>query len=356
VTRPDLLALTATLVDIESESFQEQALVAHLEERLAAVPWVSLDRVGDNLVARTNLGRPRRLLLGGHTDTVPANANGVARLEGDTLWGLGAADMKGGLAIMLALAESVRAPAVDVTYLFYAREEVALEHNGLREIVEERPELLVADLALLGEPTAGAVEAGCQGTMRFELELVGERAHTARPWMGRNAVHRLGEILVALAAYEPRRPVIEGCEYHEALQAVKVEGGVAGNVVPDRVTMVFNHRVAPDRSLAEAEAHVRDLLAPMLQEGDRLVVVDAAPPAPPGLDNPLLASIVGRHDLLVKAKLGWTDVAFFAERGIPATNFGPGDPALAHTRDERVERVAVDACFEVLRRVLTDGV
>lgn len=356
MTRPDLLALTATLVDIESESFQEQALVAHLEERLAAVPWVSLDRVGDNLVARTNLGRPRRLLLGGHTDTVPANANGVARLEGDTLWGLGAADMKGGLAIMLALAESVRAPAVDVTYLFYAREEVALEHNGLREIVEERPELLVADLALLGEPTAGAVEAGCQGTMRFELELVGERAHTARPWMGRNAVHRLGEILVALAAYEPRRPVIEGCEYHEALQAVKVEGGVAGNVVPDRVTMVFNHRVAPDRSLAEAEAHVRDLLAPMLQEGDRLVVVDAAPPAPPGLDNPLLASIVGRHDLLVKAKLGWTDVAFFAERGIPATNFGPGDPALAHTRDERVERVAVDACFEVLRRVLTDGV
>jgi succinyl-diaminopimelate desuccinylase len=356
VTRPDLLALTATLVDIESESFQEQALVAHLEARLAAVPWVSIDRVGDNLVARTNLGRPRRLLLGGHTDTVPANANGVARLEGDTLWGLGAADMKGGLAIMLALAESVSTPAVDVTYLFYAREEVALEHNGLREIVEERPDLLVADLALLGEPTAGAVEAGCQGTMRFELELVGERAHTARPWMGRNAVHRLGEILAALATYEPRRPVIEGCEYHEALQAVKVEGGVAGNVVPDRATMVFNHRVAPDRSLAEAEAHVRALLAPMLEEGDRLVVVDAAPPAPPGLDSPLLASIVGRHDLLVKAKLGWTDVAFFAERGIPATNFGPGDPALAHTRDERVERVAVDACFEVLRRVLTEGV
>jgi len=356
VTRPDLLALTATLVDIESESFQEQALVAHLEERLAAVPWVSIDRVGDNLVARTNLGRPRRLLLGGHTDTVAANTNGVARLEGDTLWGLGAADMKGGLAIMLALAESVSAPAVDVTYLFYAREEVALEHNGLREIVEERPDLLVADLALLGEPTAGTIEAGCQGTMRFKLELVGERAHTARPWMGRNAVHRLGEILTALAAYEPRRPVIEGCEYQEALQAVKVEGGVAGNVVPDRATMVFNHRVAPDRSLAEAEAHVRALLAPMVEEGDRLVVVDAAPPAPPGLDNPLLASIVGRHDLLVKAKLGWTDVAFFAERGIPATNFGPGDPALAHTRDERVERVAVDACFEVLRRVLAEGV
>ena len=356
MTRPDLLALTATLVDIESESFQEQALVAHLEERLAAVPWVSIDRVGDNLVARTNLGRPRRLLLGGHTDTVAANTNGVARLEGDTLWGLGAADMKGGLAIMLALAESVSAPAVDVTYLFYAREEVALEHNGLREIVEERPDLLVADLALLGEPTAGTIEAGCQGTMRFKLELVGERAHTARPWMGRNAVHRLGEILTALAAYEPRRPVIEGCEYQEALQAVKVEGGVAGNVVPDRATMVFNHRVAPDRSLAEAEAHVRALLAPMVEEGDRLVVVDAAPPAPPGLDNPLLASIVGRHDLLVKAKLGWTDVAFFAERGIPATNFGPGDPALAHTRDERVERVAVDACFEVLRRVLAEGV
>jgi succinyl-diaminopimelate desuccinylase len=356
MTRPDLLAMTAELVDVPSESFHEQEIVARLEDRLRAVPWLEVDRVGDNLVARTRLGRPTRVLLGGHTDTVPANDNLGSRIDGDTLWGLGAADMKGGLAVLLALAERVAEPAVDVTYLLYAREEVALVHNGLRELVEERPDLLEADLALLGEPTAGTVEAGCQGTMRFEPEVTGQRAHTARPWMGRNAIHRLGEVIEVLARYEPREPVIQGCRYREALQAVRVEGGVAGNVVPDSATLVFNHRVAPDRTLAEAEAHVRDLLAGVLEDGDSLEVVDAAAPAPPALDSPLLASMIGRHDLQVHAKLGWTDVAFFAERGVPAANFGPGDATLAHTRDERVDRAALDACFEVLHRVLSTGI
>lgn len=355
MSRLDLLARTAELVDITSESFHEQALVAALEKRLRAIAWLEVDRIGDNLVARTRLGRQRRLLLGGHTDTVPANDNLGARIDGDTLWGLGAADMKGGLAVMAALAETVPEPMIDVTYLFYAREEVALVHNGLRELFAERPDLVAADLALLGEPTGGVVEAGCQGTMRFELVLHGERAHTARPWMGRNAIHRLGAVLGTLASYEPRQPLIQGCQYREALQAVRVEGGVAGNVVPDRVTLLVNHRVAPDRTLAEAEAHVRGLLAPHLEAGDVLEVVDAAAPAPPNLDSPLLASMVGRHDLRVDAKLGWTDVAFFAERGIPAANFGPGDATVAHTQGECVERVALEACYEVLRRVLVDG-
>jgi len=356
MSRLDLLERTATLVDIASESFHEQEIVAFLEAQLRRVPWLEVNRLGDNLVARTQLGRQRRLLLGGHTDTVPANDNMGARIDGDTLWGLGAADMKGGLAVMLALAETQPDPAVDVTYLFYAREEVALAHNGLRELFAERPDLLAADLALLGEPTAGVVEAGCQGTMRFELGMQGTRAHTARPWMGTNAIHRLAPVLAAISAYEAREPLIQGCQFREALQAVHVDGGIAGNVVPDHATLLVNHRVAPDRTLDEAEAHVRALLDPHLAVGDTLTVVDAAPPAHPNLDNPLLAAMVGRHDLRVEAKLGWTDVAFFAEQGIPAANFGPGDATIAHTRDERVERVAVEACYELLRRVLSEGV
>jgi succinyl-diaminopimelate desuccinylase len=237
----DLLALTAELVDIPSVSFDEAAIVAHLEAELRAIPGLAVDRIGDNLVARTDLGRGHRLILAGHTDTVPGDTSG-SRLDGDVLWGLGTTDMKGGLAVMLELARVVREPAVDVTWVFYAREEVAMVHNGLRELFAEAPELLAGDVAILGEPTAGAIEAGCQGTMRFEVTLAGVRAHTARPWMGRNAVHRLGTLLTALEAYPHREPVVDGCRYREALQAVHVEGGVAVNVVPDSDMVIINHR------------------------------------------------------------------------------------------------------------------
>ncbi len=352
----DLLALTAELIDIPSESFQEGALATVVEERLGTVPWLSVDRIGDNVVARTTLGRSNRVLLGGHLDTVPANGNATARIEGDTLWGLGAADMKGGLAVMLSLAATVAEPAVDVTYLFYAREEVAFEHNGLREIFGSRPELCRADLALLGEPTLGVIEAGCQGTIRFAVELAGSRAHTARPWMGRNAIHRLGRVIDVLEGYEAREPVIEGCRYREALQAVAVEGGVAGNVVPDRARVTVNHRVAPDRSLDQARGHMRELFEPVLEPDDALTFLDGAPPAPPGLSNPVLAALIGRTDVEVRAKLGWTDVAFFHEHGVPAANFGPGDATLAHTAQERVERVALDACHAVLAQLLRHGI
>ncbi len=352
---PDLLASTAQLVAIPSESHAERAIVDHLEHELGRT---SLDvaRVGENLVARTHLGRPLRLVLAGHTDTVPANGNVEARVEGDVLWGLGAADMKGGLAVMLELARAVPEPAIDVSYVFYAGEEVAPDHNGLGHLFRDRPDLVAGDVAILGEPTGGDIEAGCQGTMRIEVTLVGTRAHTARPWMGRNAIHRLGSVLRLVESFEERRPVLDGCEFREALQAVAVGGGVAGNVVPDVATLTLNRRFAPDRTPDEAEAEVRALLAPALEEGDEVHVADHAPAAAPGLDHPVLAALVERHQLPVRAKLGWTDVARFASAGIPACNLGPGDATLAHTAQEHVDRASLDRAWTALADMLSNGV
>ena len=351
----DLLALTADLVAMPSESRAEGPITDWFEAELGAVEGLDVTRVGDNVVARTQLDRGTRLVLAGHTDTVPANGNAEPRLDGDTLWGLGSTDMKGGLAVMLDMARSVPAPAVDVTYVFYAREEIAAHESGLEELFELRPDLMVGDVALLGEPTTGVIEAGCQGTMRLGVTVAGARAHTARPWMGRNAIHRLGEVLSRVAAAEWRRPVIDGCEYREALQAVSVEGGVAGNVVPDRATVMLNHRFAPDRTPEEAEAAVRAVVEPALDAGDVIERIDLAPAAAPGLDHPLLAALIDRNGLEVRAKLGWTDVARFAARGIPAANFGPGEATIAHTADERLDRAPLDATADALRDLLTTG-
>ena len=351
----DLLQLTADLVAIPSVSFEEQELVAFLEAELRAVPWLTVDRVGDNLVARTQLGHDQRLVLGGHTDTVPVNDNAEARIVGDQLWGLGSTDMKGGLAVMLELARTVSEPAIDVTYVFYAREEVATIHNGLNELFAEAPELLQGDVALLGEPTEATIEAGCQGTMRFVVTFTGARAHTARAWMGRNAIHRAGALLVKCESYKPRQPVIDGCEYHEGLQVVAIEGGVAGNVVPDSATVTINHRYAPDRSGEQAEAHVRNVVAPFLEEGDTMELQDHSPAAAPHLTHPILRTLIERNDLTVRAKLGWTDVAFFAAQGIPAANFGPGDATIAHTQGEYLERATIESAFACLSELLTNG-
>ncbi len=351
----DLLALTAELVDIASVSHHETALVDHLQARLQG-RGLEVVRIGDELVARTLLGRPSRVVLAGHTDTVPAQGNAGARVEGDVCWGVGAADMKAGLAVMVALAEGLSEapsePAHDVTYVFYSGEEVAAEHNGLARLLRERPDLVQGDVAVLGEPTGGAIEAGCQGTLRMEITLRGSAAHTARPWVGRNAVHRLGPVLGAVAGFEERRPVLDGYEFREALQAVSVSGGVAGNVVPDRATLTVNHRFAPDRSPEQAEAAVRALLSPVLEPGDEVVLVDVAAGAPPALDHPLLRGLARRRGLERRAKLGWTDVARFAAVGIPALNLGPGDPLLAHTAAERVDRAALEATFAVLAGLL----
>jgi succinyl-diaminopimelate desuccinylase len=351
----DLLALTRDLVAMPSVSHEEGPLVDWLEAELSAVPWLDVERVGLNLVARTHAGRDTRMLIAGHTDTVPVNGNAVPRIEDDVLWGLGATDMKAGLAVMVELARTVADPAIDVTYVFYAGEEVAAVHNGLAHLFRDRPDLLEADVALLGEPTDAIIEAGCQGTMRLLVTLRGARAHTARPWMGRNAVHRLGRVLAAVEAHPSREPVIDGCRFRESLQAVAVSGGVAANVVPDLATVTLNHRFAPDRTPAEAEAALRDLVAPFLEEGDEVELVDLASAAAPSLDHPVLAALIARNDLPVEAKLGWTDVARFAERGIPAANFGPGDATIAHSADERVARAPIERCFAALDELLRTG-
>ena len=351
----DLLALAAALVDVPSESYSEGPITDLIEADLRRLAHLSVDRVGDNLVARTQLGRAQRILLAGHTDTVPANGNVGARIDDDVLWGLGAADMKGGVAVMLSLARTVTTPAADITYVFYAREEVDAADNGLLEVAAARPDLLEADVALLGEPTGGAVEAGCQGTMRLRVTLAGQRAHTARAWTGRNAIHRLAKVLAAVSAYEARRPVVEGCEYREALQAVSVSGGVAGNVVPDSATLTVNHRFAPDRTPEQAEDHVRAVLGAVLEEGDTVELTDMAPPALPGLGDPLVSALVQRSGAPVRAKLGWTDAAFFAARGVPASNFGPGDPQLAHTAGEHVCRDDLVSVHSALEDLLVNG-
>lgn len=344
----DLLAFTAELVDIPSVSHYEAAICDHLEAILAPVPWLEVSRVGHNLVARTHLGRPQRLVLAGHTDTVPANANERARLDADLCWGLGSVDMKSGVAVLADLARTMAEPAVDVTYIFYECEEVDARYNGLERLFTERPELVVGDAAVLAEPSGAQVEAGCQGTMRLRFTYVGVRAHTARGWLGRNAVHRLGPALAALDAYQSRRVVIDGCEFVDGLQAVKVEGGVAGNVVPDRASLTVNHRFAPDRTAEEAEAHVREVLG----EAELVEVVDTAPAAQPSLGHPLLKSLLAATGLPPRAKLGWTDVARFAARGVPATNYGPGDPNLAHHAQEAVHRADLEACHRVLANLL----
>jgi succinyl-diaminopimelate desuccinylase len=351
----DLLAATAAMVAIPSVSHDEAAMADHVEGRLRVVPWLRVERVEDNVVARTTLGRRRRLVLGGHLDTVPANGNATPRIEGDFLWGLGSADMKSGLAVMVELATTVPEPVVDVTYVFYACEEVARQYNGLSRLFELRPDLVVADAAVLTEPTGARVEAGCQGVLKLDVTVAGERAHSARPWLGVNAIHRLGPVLELVATFPGREPVIDGCQYREALQAVGIRGGVAGNVVPDAATVTLNHRFAPDRNANDALAAIEQLLGPALdpERGDRIEVLDRAPSAPPGLGDPLLARLVAAAGGTPMAKLGWTDVAFFAERGIPATNFGPGDPGVAHAAGERVHRSELDTVHRVLAELIS---
>ena len=350
----DLLALTAELVAIPSVSHHESALADRVEADLSAAPYLEVQRFEDTVVARTSLGRSRRVVLAGHLDTVPPFDDRAARLDGDTLWGLGSVDMKGGLAVLLDLATTNPTPAVDVTYVLYACEEVARRHNALARLAATNPDLLSADAAVLAEPTAGVVEAGCQGTMRAVVSVAGRRAHTARPWMGVNAVHRLAPVLVALGHYEPRRVVLDGCEYTEQLQAVAIEGGVAGNVVPDAATVTINYRFAPLGDVEAAEQRLRDLLGAELDRsaGDGLEIVDAASGAPPALDHPLLKSLVAASGAPPRAKVGWTDVATFAEIGVPATNFGPGDPLLAHTPDEHVSRGELERARDVLAALL----
>jgi len=344
----DPVDLTAALVDVESVSGAEAPLADLVETALRALPHLDVVRDGNNVVARTRLGRDRRVLLAGHLDTVPIADNLPSRRGGDRLYGCGTSDMKSGDAVLLHLAATLPDPAYDLTFVLYDNEEVEADKNGLKRLVETRRDLLEADLAVLMEPTSGQVEAGCQGTMRVRVTLPGRRAHSARGWLGDNAIHAAAPLLTTLSRYEARDVEIDGCTYREGLNAVRVDGGVAGNVIPDACTVLVNFRFAPDRSVEQAEEHVREVLA-----GYAVEVTDAAPGALPGLSAPAAAHFVTAIGTTPTAKYGWTDVARFAALGIPALNYGPGDPNLAHTREEHVEVARITAATDALRSYLS---
>jgi succinyl-diaminopimelate desuccinylase len=350
----DLLAATAELVAIPSVSRNEAALADHVERVLRPCSWLEIERVGDNVIARTALGRAERVAIAGHLDTVPPAGNASPRIEGDVLFGLGSADMKGGVAIMIDLATTFAEPAVDVTWCFYRGEEIDRSENGLVHLFESRPELLAADVAILCEPTGSLIEAGCQGSIRVQIALGGKRAHTARPHLGTNAIHRLAPLIARAADWEPRSVVLDGCEYVERLSVVAVEGGVASNVVPDRALVSINFRFAPDRDAEGAQAYLAGLFADLVDpdHGDEYTVVNVGMCAPPKLDHPLLARLLQASGHPPKAKLGWTDVATFAAHGVPATNFGPGDPEIAHQANEHVDRASLDAARANLAALL----
>ena len=344
----DVVTLTQQLVDIESVSRNEQVIADAVEAALAAYDHLTVSRHGNTIAARTELGRTERVVIAGHLDTVPVNDNLPARYErrpdGDLLHGLGTCDMKGGDAVLLRLAATLAEPSRDVTYLLYDAEEIEAEHNGLNLLSRSHPELLAADFAILMEPSNGGVEAGCQGTLRVEVRTTGERAHSARSWRGVNAIHRAGEVLRRLEEYDARRPVVDGLEYHEGLNAVAVRGGVSGNVVPDECVVEVNYRFAPDRSEAEAEAFVREFFS-----GYDVTLTDSAPGARPGLDRPAAKAFVEAVGGEVNPKFGWTDVARFSALGVPAVNYGPGDPLFAHKQDEHVPVEQIRHCEDRLR-------
>jgi succinyl-diaminopimelate desuccinylase len=340
----DVVSLTHALVDIESVSGNERAIADAVEHALRDLPRLHVERDGDTVMARTDLGRPERVVLAGHLDTVPVNANLPGRLDGDRLHGLGACDMKGGCAVILRTASTLAEPNRDLTLFLYECEEVEAERNGLKRLSASRPRWFDADLAVLMEPTSAVVEGGCQGTMRVDVVARGTRAHSARSWMGDNAIHKAADILQRLRDYEPRRPEVDGLTYHEGLNAVGIGGGVAGNVVPDEVRVSVNYRFAPDRDEAEATAYLQEFF-----DGYDVRVTDIAPGARPGLDRPVAGAFVEAVGGSARPKLGWTDVARFAALGVPAVNYGPGDPTMAHTRDEYVETAELRECE---RRVL----
>lgn len=347
--------LTRRLCDISSVSGDERRIADAVEALLIGAPHLSVTRDGDAVIARTELGRTRRVLIAGHLDTVPVNDNLPVRDEIDAatgeavIRGRGTVDMKAGVAVQLALALELTEPAFDLTWVWYDHEEVSSELNGLGRALRNAPELFAGDFAILGEPTNGGIEGGCNGTLRARVTLRGRRAHSARSWKGVNAIHRAGALLERLAGFEAETVTVDGLEYREGLSAVRIAGGVAGNVIPDRCDIEVNYRFAPSRGADEAVAFVRGFFA----DADEVEIVDLAPGARPGLDDALAQSLVravGRPPL---AKLGWTDVSRFSALGIPAVNLGPGDPSLAHADDERVPVAQIEAVHAALRTWLT---
>lgn len=346
----DVVTLTRALCDIESVSGGEGPLADAIEAALRPLGHLEVLRDGDAVLARTALGRAERVVLAGHIDTVPlaTTPNLPTWVEGDLVYGRGTADMKGGVAAQLALAAGVPNPTRDVTYVFYDGEEVESARNGLGRISRHLPSWLEADFAVLLEPTAAIVEGGCNGTIRVDVTTHGVAAHSARAWMGRNAIHDASAILGRLTAYETEDVEVEGLVYRESMNAVRISGGVAGNVIPDRCVVTVNYRFAPSKSVPDAEAHLRELFA-----GHDVTVTDAAGGARPGLDRPAARDFVALIGGQAQPKYGWTDVARFSELGIPAVNYGPGDPLTAHSDTEHVPAAQIVECEQRLRAWLT---
>ena len=348
----DVVELTRTICDIESVSGNETELADAIETALRGFDHLEVVRDGDAIIARTNLGRAKRVVIAGHIDTVPVADNLPVKFlqfeREQVLWGRGTVDMKAGVAVQLKLAATITEPNVDVTWVFYDHEEVDAALNGLGRISRNRPELLNAQFAVLCEPSSAQVEGGCNGTMRATVTTRGVKAHSARPWMGKNAIHQAGEVLAKLGAHTPDEVAVDGLVYRESLNAVLVSGGIATNVIPDECQITVNYRFAPSRSAADAEAHLREFFA-----GHELNVVDVAEGARPGLDLPEAAAFVAAVGSTPKPKYGWTDVARFSALGIPAVNFGPGDPNKAHADDENVPVSQIYACETALAKWLT---
>ncbi len=340
----DVVSLTAALVDIPSQSHAEHQIADAVEGALRVLPHLSVERDGNTVVARTELGHFQRVVLAGHLDTVPAHDNLPHSFSDDLLYGLGSCDMKGGVAVALRCAATIPQPNRDVTYVFYEAEEVEDEYNGLRRLTIERPELVAADFAVLLEPSDAGIEAGCQGTLRAVVSTRGRRAHSARSWMGDNAVHRLGEVLRRLNSYAAETVDVDGLTYREGLSAVAISGGVAGNVIPDTASVTVNYRFAPSKGVDEAQAHVRELF-----RGFDIEIVDLAPGARPGLSHPAAQAFVASVGAQPRPKFGWTDVARFTALGVPAVNFGPGDPSLAHAQNEHVPVEQLRFCETTMR-------
>jgi succinyl-diaminopimelate desuccinylase len=348
----DVVDLTRALCDAQSVSGEEGPLADAVEAALRRLPHLEVLRDGDAVIARTALGRPERVVLAGHLDTVPVAGNLPTRLDGDptsgVLVGRGTADMKGGVAVQLKVAATLPAPTRDVTFVFYDNEEVEADRNGLGRLARNHPEWLLGDLAVLLEPTAAGIEGGCNGTLRVEVVTRGVAAHSARWWRGRNAIHEAGRVLARLQAYEPREVEVEGLVFREGLNAVSISGGIAGNVIPDVCRVVVNYRFAPDKDLASATAHLREVF-----DGYEVTVADGADGARPGLDRPAAAAFVAALGATPTAKYGWTDVARFSALGIPAVNFGPGDPSVAHADDEQVPVAQLRTCEQAMLRWLS---
>ena len=346
--------LTRIICDIPSVSGEEQTLADAIFDAISPLDHLEVYRDGDTIVARTHLGRAQRAVIAGHIDTVPINGNVPTRdieLEGAPfIWGRGTVDMKAGVAVQLKLAAELTEPRVDLTWMWYDHEEVDADLNGLTRLARTRPDLFAGDFAILGEPSNGEVEGGCNGNLRAIVRTDGVRAHSARAWIGENAIHKAAPVLARLSEYRPREVEVEGLVYREGLNAVRIRGGVAGNVIPDLCEIEVNYRFAPSRDAAEAEAHVRDVFA-----GFEVEVVDVAVGARPGLTAPLALEFLAAVDAEPRPKYGWTDVARFSALGVSAVNYGPGDPHLAHHDEERVAISQIEGVERGLRAWLATG-